>query len=1048
MKNFGIFKKLLLAFLVISLLPLLISGGYSIYKIKTMNNDFVEVIQNTIEKKTQETIELQAVMVAAEIENYLKQSESDLLALKETIASSGNYLNFYANEKGYIWTASGLKDKISDERYQISKYKEMVFFDTCGFEQIKIINGKIVPKNKLQSFSKSYPLFKGIENFYEETKKLNKSSIYVTHLMGKYLNKNYVKKYSGELKELFYDGVIFFATPIYENSVNDSDEIKLKGVLAIALDHRNLMEFTQHILPNEKTRIPFPSYNSGDYAFMFDDEGWIITHPKLWDIRGIDERGELVKPYSINSSKSIIESGYLPFNLDSANFIHPNYPKVSEEVRKLKTGSMITTNIGGTKKIMAYAPIIYGNGVYKKSGVFGGITIGSEYERFNRPAKKFSDNLKNEVSLHIKNMIQIGFFTFFIAIFLSWFISRNFSLPLIALANATKKMIKFNFKGKLYNNREDEIAILANSYNNMLTELRIKEDKLLNSVENLKKSKIEIENHTKELEFTINIQRTIQKISNKLGTTFSIESILKYILKDCVESLSFDRAILYLKDEKNKYLEFKELYGFKPEDEVRLNNSKYNLQRYDCIETKVAKLGKIIFIEDFENYNAATVCDIKIRKISKSNSFVYIPIIVKGEIIGILGSDKLYSGDKITQNDIDYLQIITNQVARVMETTQLYQKVIDQRNFRENILKNMLNGIITTDIKGNVNSINIAAEKLLETNKLEIMGRSIWDILPENLDVFKNIKEYLLKKQFYKGYDNKVLIKGKLFYINLFISKLTNSESKDDGYVVILQDTTKQNQMNEHLQKLERLASLGQFAAGIAHEIRNPLTGISLFLDDLFEQISENKEMTQIVTLALNEIERLEKLINEILSYSTKSKSFLANSNFMELVKSTSTFIEKQSQNRSIEIIYDLPNTDSIIVNMDSEKIRQAMLNLLSNAINAIPESNEKGTILITLKENVKNIPPILVKDTIAKWLKLSISDNGRGITTEDGNKIFEPFFTTRVGGTGLGLSITHSIITDHGGLIFLDKRLKETSKYSTTFTIYLPQILENNDDA
>ncbi len=383
-----------------------------------------------------------------------------------------------------------------------------------------------------------------------------------------------------------------------------------------------------------------------------------------------------------------------------------------------------------------------------------------------------------------------------------------------------------------------------------------------------------------------------------------------------------------------------------------------------------------------------------------------------------------------------------------METTQLYQKVIDQRNFRENILKNMLNGIITTDIKGNVNSINLAAEKLLETNKIEIMGKSIWDILPENLDVFKNIKEYLLKKQFYKGYDNKVLIKGKLFYINLFISKLTDSDSKNDGFVVILQDTTKQNQMNEHLQKLEKLASLGQFAAGIAHEIRNPLTGISLFLDDLFEQISDNKEMTQIVTLALNEIERLEKLINEILSYSTKSKSFLANSNFMELVKSTSTFIEKQSQKRSIEIIHDLPNTDSIIVNMDSEKIRQAMLNLLSNAINAIPENNEKGKILITLKENVKKIPPVLVKDTSTKWLKLSISDNGRGITTEDGIKIFEPFFTTRVGGTGLGLSITHSIITDHGGLILLDKKLKEASKYSTTLTIYLPQIMENNDNA
>ncbi len=110
-----------------------------------------------------------------------------------------------------------------------------------------------------------------------------------------------------------YNGVIRFVTPVFQNGSKI-------GILSLGLDHQHLMEFTQHVQPNSPEEKLFPSYNSGDYAFMFDDEGWIITHPKIWDIRGVDGNGILVPAYTENTSSKSIDLGIIPFNLDSAAF--------------------------------------------------------------------------------------------------------------------------------------------------------------------------------------------------------------------------------------------------------------------------------------------------------------------------------------------------------------------------------------------------------------------------------------------------------------------------------------------------------------------------------------------------------------------------------------------------------------------------------------------------------------------------------------------------------------------------------------------------------
>src|SRR6266700_3216574 len=116
-----------------------------------------------------------------------------------------------------------------------------------------------------------------------------------------------------------YSGVIRFGAPLFDARG------RFAGMVLLSLDHRHLMEFSQHILPGKNAETVFPSYKSGNYAFIFDDDGWIITHPKFWDIRGLDPSGRPLPPYSERSSPADVEKGRIPFNLDHAGFVHPNY---------------------------------------------------------------------------------------------------------------------------------------------------------------------------------------------------------------------------------------------------------------------------------------------------------------------------------------------------------------------------------------------------------------------------------------------------------------------------------------------------------------------------------------------------------------------------------------------------------------------------------------------------------------------------------------------------------------------------------------------------
>jgi PAS domain S-box-containing protein len=409
-----------------------------------------------------------------------------------------------------------------------------------------------------------------------------------------------------------------------------------------------------------------------------------------------------------------------------------------------------------------------------------------------------------------------------------------------------------------------------------------------------------------------------------------------------------------------------------------------------------------------------------------------VPLQAKEKVIGILGADRLRSQTRISEIDINSLQILANQASRVIENTRLVNEIMTEKNFNDDILRYMLNGVITTNEKGIITSINQAAINILEIDSENLIGKSVSEVFEKNESTVNEIENAINRKGFYRGYDIKISLKNKIKYLAINVSLISFSSERSSGVIIIIQDTTEKRAIDEQLQRMDRLASLGKFAAGIAHEIRNPLTGISLFLDDLHDNICTDKEVSSVIELALKEVERLENLVNELLDYAAPYKGELQERDLNKLIENTILFVDKQCRQLGIQVKTVLdPSMPKIKI--DGEKIRQALLNIIINSIQFMPGGGK-----LSIKTEI-----ILLKDNYPKneKIKISISDTGPGIPASDFKKIFDPFYTKRKGGTGLGLSLTHSIIAEHKGIINVTSSDEGGAKFIIELPIEHPSV-------
>ncbi len=373
---------------------------------------------------------------------------------------------------------------------------------------------------------------------------------------------------------------------------------------------------------------------------------------------------------------------------------------------------------------------------------------------------------------------------------------------------------------------------------------------------------------------------------------------------------------------------------------------------------------------------------------------------------------------------------------------ELSQKQADYHqleNFNRNIIQSLDSGLLTINLEGRINFLNKTAEKILNRRAEELMNISIDTLFPGINGIINELRkddssfmpDYHRYEIQLNGHD------GKKTYLGFSISPLTGPDGAMIGYTLIFQDITKFKEMEEQIKRVDKMAAIGLLAAGMAHEIRNPLASLSGSIQMLKSELQLNNYQKNLMDIVLRESERLNQLITNFLLFAQPPQTHKSLCEIWKIIEETvELFKHSPFFRETIRIKNDFSNMN-IKAMIDPNQMKQVLWNLLTNAAQSITDG---GEIKIRLEEYSKklidNLYPTSGKSVNGdKWIVISVSDSGKGIPKEDREKIFEPFFTTKDGGTGLGLSIVHKIVENHNGLIKVESELGKGS----TFSIFLP---------
>jgi PAS domain S-box-containing protein len=369
-----------------------------------------------------------------------------------------------------------------------------------------------------------------------------------------------------------------------------------------------------------------------------------------------------------------------------------------------------------------------------------------------------------------------------------------------------------------------------------------------------------------------------------------------------------------------------------------------------------------------------------------------------------------------------------------MENWMLYQELRKEERFREKVFEGMMHGLIVSDMNGAVTFANRAAMEMGGFSDEEIKSRHIDELITEDdgsgreaSPVFKALDQSD-PLAFHEAYLRH--IDDSNIPVRMNVSRLAGDDNETQGAIVLFMDLSEIKRMEEAIRHLDNLAMLGRVASAIAHEIRNPLTGIAAGIQYLNRSVQLDEEHKENIAHVLAEVARLNRIISDLLSVAKPRDLLYMESDPMAIVeksfKSISDVIESKKINftRSVS-----PDLEKVVV--DPDQITQVLINLVKNAAEAVDEGGSVSVAVKTYDET----DPSMRREKGKEFFIIDISDDGPGIDSRDMQSIFLPFFSRKKGGTGLGLFVTHGIVQHHQGNI---KVISEPGD-GTIFRVYLP---------
>jgi two-component system, NtrC family, sensor kinase len=430
----------------------------------------------------------------------------------------------------------------------------------------------------------------------------------------------------------------------------------------------------------------------------------------------------------------------------------------------------------------------------------------------------------------------------------------------------------------------------------------------------------------------------------------------------------------------------------------------------------------------FESPRAARGVSDSVRQTLEQLDLNYfVPCRIREHTVALLGLGKTVDGDFLSSDDVELVQTIAGYVAVALDNAQLYssleQKALEiarLKDFSENIVESLNVGVLAVDLGGMVESWNTRMEQLFGVKRQDAVGHQLRALLPEELA--SEIAARREEEQITGIYKQRLQHQGKFLTLNVSITPLVSKSGERIGRLLLFDDVTQRERMEEQMTQTEKLTSLGLLAAGVAHEVNTPLAVISNYIQMLAKQMPEDDPRHNIIEKIVKQTFRASEIVNNLLNFSRTGAAELADIDVNRVVEETLSLVAHPLKASQIHIVKQLGEALPP-VRGSANKLQQVFLNLFLNARDAMPAGG-----MLEVRTAAHN-----------GSVEVEVADTGAGIPREHIHRIFDPFFTTKSNGrgTGLGLSVSYGIIKEHAGKI----DVRSTPGKGTSFHVEFPAL-------
>ncbi len=514
----------------------------------------------------------------------------------------------------------------------------------------------------------------------------------------------------------------------------------------------------------------------------------------------------------------------------------------------------------------------------------------------------------------------------------------------------------------------------------------------------------------------LDYRRTLIEFGSALTNEVRLDPMLSSVLDRVSQTLLVDRIAVFVEDtEQPEQLRLARSMGLRTSGPLDLS--------FIAPDRPEFASGAIFF----ESPRTANVPDSARRTLEQLDLNYFVPCRIREQTVAVLGLGKTVDGDFLSSDDVELVTTIGGYVAVALDNAKLYssleQKALEiarLKDFSENIVESLNIGVLAVDLSGIVESWNTRMEQLFGVTRAEAVGRKLDSLLPAELAA--EIIARSGEEQVTGIYKQRLQHQGKLLTMNVSITPLVSKSGDRIGRLLLFDDVTQRERMEEQMSQTEKLTSLGLLAAGVAHEVNTPLAVISNYIQMLAKQMPEDDPRHSIIEKIVKQTFRASEIVNNLLNFSRTGAAELANIDVNKVVEETLSLVAHPLKTSQIQVVKNLGDALPS-VRGSANKLQQVFLNLFLNARDAMPSGG-----MLEVKTAAHN-----------GSVEIEIVDTGAGIPREHIHKIFDPFFTTKATGrgTGLGLSVSYGIIKEHAGKI----DVRSTPGKGTSFHVEFPAV-------